>query len=345
VSIFSKVAPSFHALLTALKDDPRIGNSRFIARNFLLDERIEPLRRDSYVEELRKNQPTDFAEWNRQHHCYLRRVFVTPPATHDYHRVPKSNAEICPETFRGEVALLTFDGTDLDVDLIRLVPVADIAFLSRRPGQENDIFALGQEVALNPSKDTSARRKLTDVFDDAYNITNGLCDHRPLFAALYDDFYRNELADPSDASWANRVRNRLGMYRLSQLDVRGLPHQVFLFKYPVRELPVHSGTKGVRPLAIPGVIDHRFSEAFCPAPLELNRGQLLNLQPGSLEEPAREVLHLFTPMRAERLIRAGLVTEPVIDHLDDARRDHLVWMQLHSKRNDFASDTDSDLFI
>jgi hypothetical protein len=343
VSLFSKLAPSFHALLTGLKDDAALRNARFIARNFLLEERIDPLRLDSYVEELRKNEPTDLAEWNRQHCYYLRKVFVTPPGTHDYRSVTKSNAATCPQTFRGEVALLTFRGTDLDTELIRLVPVADIAFLAGRQGQENDIFALGQKVVQNPLKDTPARRDLAAILDDAYNVTNGLCDHRPLFAAFYDDFYRDELSDPSDDSWANRLRNRLGVYRLSQLDARGLPHQVFLFKYAVRDLPVHTGTKGIRPLAIPAVIDNRFSEAFCPAPLELNRGQSLNLRPDSLVEPAREVLHLFLPMRAERLIRVGLVTESVMDCLDDARRDHLIWMQLHSSRDDFASDTDNDL--
>src|SRR5205807_2051892 len=122
VSIFSTAAPQFHALLTGLKDNRALGNARFIARNFLLEERIDPLRLDSYVNDLRKNWPTNFGEWNRQHHGYLKKVFVTPAATHDYHSVPKSDPDTCPETFRGELALLTFQATDLDTELIRLVP-------------------------------------------------------------------------------------------------------------------------------------------------------------------------------------------------------------------------------
>ena len=314
-------------------------NARFIPRNFLIEERLDPSRAVSYAADLPAAGPVDFADWNRAHNEYLKHyVFVTAPAVHDYRVVALDNPVVCPETFRAASALLAFQGTDLDTFLVRLVPVADIAGLLNEKNEDR-IFSLGEQVVADPSEDNPAREELSLILEDAYSR----CDHRPVFAAFYEEFM-NELGDPANASWPDRLRDRLGLYRLSQLDQYGLPCRVFLFKYPVHHIPRHRGEPDRRPIAVPVVLDHRLSETFCPAPRELDRGRVLNLEANATKEPAREVLHLFMPMQVEHLFRVGRVTTPVPDDLALARRDHLIWLRLLTDREDYGSDTDADLF-
>jgi hypothetical protein len=347
MSAFTTIAPQFEAFLARAKDDLALApgrggaptNTRFIPRNFLLEECLDPSRIVSYAAALSPDGPTDFAAWDAAHKVYLGdHVFVTPPALHDYRVVAQDSPGVCPETFRSSVALSAFQETDLDTALIRLVPVADLAWLSRE--NEDRIFSLGEQVVADSSVDNPARQELSLILEEAY--TSAQCDHRPVFTSFYEDFL-GELSEPPDPSWPDRLRNRLGLYRLSQLDRYGLPCPVFLFKYQVRHVPQFRGKGDHRPIAIPTVLDHRFSEAFCSAPRELDRGRMLNLKAGANEEPAREVLHLFMPMQVEHLFRVGRVTTPVPDDLAPARRDHLLWLQVLADRNDYAIDTDADL--
>src|SRR5947209_6688524 len=129
--------PRFADFLAKAKDDHALNsrgsgapqNAHFIPRNFLLEERLDASRVASYAAELSAG-PASFAEWDEAHKRYLERhVFVRPPAIHDYRRIERANPRVCPETFRAALALLAFQGTDFDTYLIRLVPVADLAWL------------------------------------------------------------------------------------------------------------------------------------------------------------------------------------------------------------------------
>lgn len=348
MSIFAATLPEFDAFLIRIKDtlalDPRRSaikqNSRFIPRNFLLEEHLDHTRVQTYARYLNDSASLSFEQWNNEHNEYLGgEVFLngTPP---DYNHIAADNPALCPETFRGGPALIPFQGTDLDTHLIRVVPAADLAYLSMN--RENHIFSLGEQVLSNPNPRDPAYVELSVILDSAFNGPR--TDHRPVFTAFYEDFL-DELRAPANDEWANQLRDRLGLFHINQWQPGGLPRKVFLFRYPVRELPRHSGKSSSRPLAIPGVLDQKLSEAFCPAPRELDRGRLLNLKAGALEEPAREVLHLFMPMKVEHLFRVGKVTNPVPQTLMAARRDHLIWMRLHADRELYASDTDSDLFV
>lgn len=327
-------------------------NTHFIARNFLIEEHLDPSRVESYAAKLPPAGVSDFKEWNAAHETYLRsQVQRKPPGKHDYRHVERGDPAVCPETFCADTALLAFKGIDLKTFFIRLVPVTDIArfYGDVTREMEEHIYSLGQKVAADPDADTPERQELSLILDEAYNR----CDHRPVFAAFYDDFV-NDLRDPSDPAWPNRVRDRLGLYRVSQLSNRRPPHRVFLFRYPVEDIPrlknpVEDITRrrvslDQRLLAVPCVLDQGLYEAFCPSPRELDKGRLLNLQTDSFEGPAREVLHLFMPMRAERLFRVGLVTAPVPENLAPSRRDHLIWVRMEAEREDYAYDTDGDLF-
>lgn len=345
MSAFAHTAPDFEAFLDRIKNGPFssggsggvLENIRFIPRNFLIEERIDASRVTTYCS-MMPAALSDFSEWVAAHNLYLdRHVFVKPPATHDYRYVDQSDFDACPETFRVPLALTTFSGTDLDTALLRLVSVSDLAWQSRR--NEKDIFTLGEKVLADSRTDTPEARELTWIFEEAFAGRDAR--HRPVFAAFYEDFI-NELASTTP-EWANHLRDRLGLYHVSQLHPNGLPRRIFLFRYTVREIPRHSGTASTRPIALPGVIDHRLFEAFCPAPRELTRGRMVNLSNGTVDEPAREILHLSMPLQVKHLFRAGLVTTEVPQNLDLARRDHLLWLQLLSNRIDFAATSDSDL--
>lgn len=347
MSAFSIAAPDFEAFLenagkTAALAPGRAGdpgNSRFIPRNFLLDERIDPTRAASYTSGLLATRPTSFNEWNTAHNVYLeQRVFPKPPAAHDYHSISTSDTTVCPETFRSPLALTAFQGTDLDTDFIRVMAVADLAWLSGLG--EDEIFALGERVVQDSNPANPARGDLSMVLDEAF--FGPKCDHRPVFAAFYEDFL-DELRDPAGTAWPDQLRDRLGLHHINQWS-SPFPRRVFLFRYSVRELPRRQGDADRRPIALPAVLDHRFAEAFCPAPRELRQGQLVNLQANAPQQPAREVLHLFMPLEPKHLFRVGTVTTPVPDSLAAARRDHLIWLRLLSDREDYAAATDSDLF-
>jgi hypothetical protein len=342
MSAFSTASPRFEAFLATAKDALALGpsngrtdarNTRFVPRNFLIDERIDAGRAASYAAALPPAEPISFSRWNESHNAYLDgRVFKKPPATHDYHSVSMDDPAVCPETFRAPLALTAFEGTDLDTNFIRIVPVPDLAWLSGR--NEDEIYALGEHVARDQNPAESAWSDLAMILDEAFHGPR--CDHRPVFASFYEDFM-GELHDAAGTDWPDLLRDRLGLYHL-------VSQRVFLFRYQVRELPRRHGEVDRRPIALPAVLDHRLAEAFCPAPRELRQGQLLNLQANATVDPAREVLHLFMPLEPKHLIRVGRVTSPVPPYLGPARRDHLLWMRLLSEREEYAATTDSDLF-
>lgn len=344
---FATVALGFESFLATAKDaaalapgragDPR--NTRFIPRNFLIDERIDSARAAQYASALPPGGPALFDEWNAAHNAYVEgHIFVKPPGSHDYHAVATDDPGVCADTFRSPLALTAFQGTDLDTDFIRMVAVSDIASLSGH--DEDRIFALGEQIVRDPVRHITATDDLAIILEEAF--LGPRCDHRPIFAAFYEDFL-NELRDPADTNWPNKLRDRLGLYHINQW-ASPFPRRVFLFRYSVREIPRRQGDADRRPIALPAVLDHRLAEAFCPAPRELRQGQLVNLEANSKAEPAREVLHLFMPLEPKHLFRVGTVTSPVPDYLGPARRDHLIWLRLLSYRDDYAVATDADLF-
>ena len=334
-----EIAKNDPAVMPGAAGDTR--NARFIPRNFLLDERIDAQRAGSYASLLPSAGLASFADWDAAHNNYLERhIFTKPPFGHDHHAIATDDAAVCPETFRSPLALATFQGTDLDTHFVRMMAVADIAWLSGRA--EDEIFRLGEDCTKDPAPANPARTDLELVLEAAF--TSPKCDHRPVFAAFYEDV-KAELSDATSTTWANQLRDRLGLYHFNQWSVR-FPRRVFLFRYAVRDIPRRQGVAEAerRPIAVPTVQDHRFSAAFCPAPKGLSEGQVVDLQPAVNRQPAREVLHLFMPLEPRHLFRVGTVTTPVPDYLGPARKEHIFWLRLLSDREDYAAATDHDLF-
>ena len=311
-------------------------NGRYIPRNFLLDERLEASRLQSYGGFLPAAGPTTFTEWDTAHKRYLETcVFATPPPTSDMSLLDVSDPAACPETFRAASGLVELEAVDLNTYLIRMVSVEDLATMARTPA--DTLFELGERVSSSGQRGTPDEQKLSDLLEEAY--LGDRCDRRPVFAAFYEDL-QDDLAKPD---WANRLRDRLGLYHLNEGQRGGLPRRVFLFWYRVRELPRRPGRTSTRPLAVPSVLDHRMNEAFCPAPAALDRGRLVNLSESDTELPARELLHPFLPLEASHLLRVGKVTTPVPADLAPARRNHLILVRMLAQQDDFAANTDADL--
>lgn len=311
-------------------------NARFIPRNFLLDERMDPERLPGYAGALGPRAVWSLPDWDAAHKHYLDQfVFVKPLAGDDLGSLRLDNPRTCPETFRSAPALATFQSTDRQTHLLRLVPVRDLAHLAN--ADPAAVWTLAQAWVGQPDDSNPLREPLARVLDEA--ATGPRCDHRPVFAAFYEDL----AADLHETDWADRMRDRLGLYHVSQMYPRGLPARVLLFRYPVEDLPRRRGERDTRLIAVPSVLDHGLSVAFCPAPRELTRGRVVDLRAGGHAEPVREVLHPFIPFEVRHLVDVGEVTRAVPEILDNARRDHLVWLQLLAGRDDYASETDGDL--
>jgi hypothetical protein len=77
---FSRSYPAFARALRAFADEASLGNARFVARNFQLDEHVSPGRATSYDPDSAVDMST-FDTWRLDHTAYLERdVFVPQPA-------------------------------------------------------------------------------------------------------------------------------------------------------------------------------------------------------------------------------------------------------------------------
>ena len=191
--MFSPSTSAFGTFLDQSKNlddlDPRgdgdARNTKFVPRNFLIEERIDSERAANYSAVIPSSGTISFSEWNRSHNRYLEeRVFLKPPAGYDHRSVFTDDATVCPDTFRGQLGINAFAGADLDLDLIRMIDIADVAWLS--DGNEDDIYALGEQVVGAKSGRTQAWDELDLVLEESF--LGPKCDHRPMFAAFYEDF-------------------------------------------------------------------------------------------------------------------------------------------------------------
>jgi hypothetical protein len=98
----------------------------------------------------------------------------------------------------------------------------------------------------------------------------------------------------------------------------------------------------MRPLAIPTVLDGRFSAAFCPAPKGEQFGHVVDLS-ARLESPARELVHPFFQLKVDQLFRVGYIRRPIPHDLGEARAAHILYLREQCERPDYATDTDNDI--
>ena len=327
---------AFDGFLQSVAQDHSLGNRRFVARNFLLDEGVSPERQRSYEAAGVAERHAGYGDWEEVHEDYLlHRVFLGGPyqmAT----QIDKADEENCPETFRHQIVLRAFGGTDVNLDLIRAERVERIAQGSGLSSME--LLSLAQEVMATPS--FQQIQKLNSALETwGRNREQG-----PVWAVFWEEmadlFASDSTYEPAD--WPNELRDRLGLYHWNPASRSQEEIYIFVFRYPVSVLPPLKGERDLRPIAVPTVLDGHFSEAFCPVPSGQPYGFVIYLgqQPYRLQ---RELLHPSIQFRAEHLFRVGTVTCSPPADLTGVRRNHLQRLRAETNRTDYAIDTDGDL--
>lgn len=303
----------------------------FVARNFILDEGVSEARSSSYAHSGGAAPHASYGAWIKAHRAYLEaKVFrqhfgAGLPLTLD-----RGDEDRCPETFRGSQYL----EYDLQLDLIRVEELRGFAQVAGLPEQEVRRAADQWLQHGGPQ----AKQGWEDVL--AQWARNA--EIRPTFAALYEDV---EAVLGGSSGWEDRLRDALGLAHCDPAQ-RGRPIEILVFRYPVSVVPKLRGFNHARrPLAVPTVLEGRFSAAFCPAPQGNASGYVVDLS-GSATPVRREVVHPPVPFRAEHLSKFGTVragVNPLL--LGTARGLHLVAVREIAGRAEYASDTDRDLLL
>ncbi len=336
-ALFSRQEPDFARFLTRVGRQKKQDFRHFVGRNFLLDEGIARARGDVYCEYLtRHERSSDFLDWLQEHSEYLQEeVFLPQPASGIPHSVDPSRPSSCPATFKEPEAFVPFGSADLELYLMRLVPLQELE-TAAAPLSTAKLAEVAVRAASGESEDVR-------LFDAILSQWATCLQLRPAFAAFWEDLkvHFGETPEQDDPDWADAIRDRLGLLHLDPPSRRpeGIP--VLAFRYKVREIPRRVGMKNSRPLVVPTVLDTCFNVAFCPGPRNQRGGRTVDLS-AKLEPPCREVLHPFFPFRAKHLFRFGTVRAPVPEKLEDARFAHILYLRESSTRDDFAVATDPE---
>ena len=341
----------FDDFLVSAGQNASMGNARFVARNFLLDQGVDPTRQGSYRAAGVMVRHADFSAWEDRHvNAYL----VAQVWLEKLDRAPgvidQNDHAKCPETFRLPAAFQLFGPADDRLDLIRVVDAEPIA--KREAARLDEVLALAQHVVQRnlpkwtgtttigppPDKETEELEAMLEQWDRTVNLS-------PVWATFWEDiktvFGNKPADDPLD--WPDKLRDWAGLCHFDPAS-RRREVPLFVFRYSVGELPRLKNKGDLRPLAVPTVLDGRFSEAFCPSP-KGQPGYMVALG-GDSDVLRREVLHPAFPFRARDLFRTGVVKRPVPVDLTAARRKHLENLRYTMSVDYFtyAEETDSDLW-
>jgi hypothetical protein len=330
--VFSQRGGPFADFLSEAGQAPPDSDSRFLGRNFLLDEAVLDPRGDAYEAEGGAAGHADTDAWQDRHEDYLvERVRLGQPASGPPGKLNPAHPAACPETFRFSESF-TFATAKTDLDLLRVVNARSVARYARVV--ESDLLALAREVLASGDHGSAAWFDLA-----AYLGTwSSRLDLRPVYATFWQD--QRELFEKNRPDWADALRDRLGLLHLKPVLHGEVP--ILVFRYPVSEVPRHAQVRDGRPLAAPTVLDGELCEAFCPAPKGETCGRVVDLS-APFDEPSREVLHPFFPYRVEHLFRVGTVRRAAPASLWEARKTHLWAVQTLCSRPDYAMGTDRDL--
>lgn len=311
---------SFMTKLEIWGADPDLCETRFIARNYLLDERPSSQRIAAY-DMLNPGALEDCDAWWALHEHYLNKHARGRPAAGLRPVLLRSDA---PDTFVIDPQFTPYSHSSHDLELIRVMRADTLARLSTRSPTEV-LQAIGDDAAME------------GVLEDA----NERLDTRPTFAAFFED-----VADllPSDLEaapqdWADQLRDVLGLWPVNPPPGTSIP--IIVFRYPIGDVVRLQGMGTDRPLTVPTVLDIDQFEAFCPAPLTIPVGQLVNLEGALVRDPAGEVLHPAMALSAPHVFRLGHVSRPPRP-LDRARGAHLTWLQVETS-SDFGAGIDDDV--
>ena len=341
-------AAAFDGFLKSLSNDPSQGNLRFVARNFLLDEGVSSIRRDSYSGGVSDSPKISCVnEWKAFHNSYLHEKVFTRRLKAIPAQINRADEQHYPETFRHPDAYTTFGSAHEELYLLRVENAAD---LSKRIGfmPLSTLLDLARRVeAQNSLHGKRARTATNDEerqFKSVLETWGCSLDSRPIWAGFWQNLADIAPADPTQAplNWADEMRDRLGLYHLNPPDLMRDEIPVFVFRYAVKELPYLTGKeRGLRPVGVPTVLDGAFSVAFCPVPKGQTYG--FSVYFGEQSYQARpEIVHPAIQFEPKHLFRVGTIKRQVPPDLLNARKTHLTWLRLETGRYDYSVATDGD---
>jgi hypothetical protein len=313
-----------------------MGDRRFLARNFLLDEGVMETRLDSYARAGASGDHADVSAWADRHENYLRNfVSLNQPASGAPETVNPAHPS-CPETFRHPEAFRSLGAAHPGLDLVRVVSVGSmVRRLPTGTVTESELLSWAQGALATKNPDSLDWQSL----EAALAEWNPRLDLRPVFAGFWQE--QRDLLEGGPSDWADVLRDRLGLLHLSpRRPGQELP--IFVFCYPIRRIPRRLGLRDERALAVPTVLDGQLSEAFCPAPVEDAYGRVVDLG-ASYRDPSREVLHPYFPVEVKFLARVGVIRRAPVKLLKEARAAHLLAIRVMSGRDNYAAATDGDL--
>nr|VFJ67252.1 MAG: hypothetical protein BECKFW1821C_GA0114237_101149 [Candidatus Kentron sp. FW] len=342
-ALFTNYDPDFASFLAGTAS---LDNDHWpLARNFLLDERVSRGRAECYGKHGAIAGHESITAWRRCHEVYLEKeIFVRGDGEEPPRRINAQDPDICPETFRYPMAFSSLGGTS-GSHLIRVEKISDLMDTLNQSFEDVLAWTMG---ALAKKPDPLQN---LDVLLRQFAFQR---DCRPAFAGIWEDLSDlfGETPDEDPSHWADALRDRLGLYHYdpkqsstADPDKPG-PIGILVFRYPVEVVPCLSGLDdGMRPLAVPCVLDGDFSPAFFPSPRESDTGHAMDLADiRPCDKLTREVLHPAMRLQAEHLFRVGSITRPVNPNvIQDRRSFHLICLQERFDRSEYGQHTDRDL--
>lgn len=307
--------------LEGLSTSAELADDRFVPRNFRLDEVLSPVRATAYVTEVLPAR--DFPEWAQRHAQYVEDHLVCiggptgPPTSLD-----PDDPKTCPETFGPNAVTSGMDTTDVHLSLVRVVGIYRVA----------QSLGINEDAAGAALEDPALRDGIVERWAAKLPV-------EPVFATFWQDvrgLVPKAGTPPPD--WADDLRDRLG---LSFLDPEEWgPIGIMVLRYEIADLPT-MGTHLGRSLAIPTELDGLFFAPFCPTPVGVGLGRVIDLGQ-TLTSPWLEVLHPTLRWRGSHVAQVGVIRRSV-PPLAPARGRHLRLLQTALARPGYGTATDGDL--
>lgn len=279
---------------------------RAVAENFILEERLNVEREDSYAQFVMLPENVD--DWYVEHQRYLSAKI----------RVLKGTLE----TFTHVNSRNLQSGIDQDQFLVRVENLHRLVKVARSDAETAKLveyFARFVEAPSDPEAAAVVEKFLSDC--------NRCRDSRPTFVGFWGEV--KDLFHGDDDQWANKLRDRLGVGHLDPTEGGAIP--ILVLRYRVADV-APAKLKDRNSVAIPTVLDGSLSPYFCPTPQNWTAGQVLDLTPGTEDDYAftYEILHQRIEYAVSYVYRVGWITEPPGKTCEEARRIHFKYLD-----NDF----------
>ncbi len=303
---------NYYQLRSILETAFKNADYQSIAANFLLEERLQERQENHYagytvVSSADAIKAVD--DWLNSHGNYVwTEVYVDEGET--------------PATFRDDNRHNFIAGLEADQYLVRLENLQALHGRARFGEPVNVLLDKVGQFIDNPHD--AAQRDVMEQF--LYNC-NLHSDRRPTFAGFWGEV--EDLLNPHQPDWANRLRDRFGLGHLDPIGSGGeIP--VALFRYRLSDvLAYYKDERYVT--ATPTVLDSELSSFFFPTPEhdDWPQGQTLDLTPGTENDYdfKCEVLHRYMPYQADHLYQIGWITASPGKTCEGARRIHLQYLE------------------